>query len=156
MVRGFLVSTCFRVAQVNICSDSHCDFGRNLYLFYSLRIENELFESCWVGKVSESFIYMTCATPAEADAVGKELVTRRLVACVNIFDGMRSMYWWQGAVETAQETVLIAKTRTDLVDELAEVVKAMHGYEVPCVVVLPIEGGNPDFLDWIQQETRKT
>ncbi|MDD3313808.1 divalent-cation tolerance protein CutA, partial [Pseudodesulfovibrio sp.] len=102
----------------------------------------------------ESFVYITCATEAEAEAIGTVLVERRLAACVNILPGMRSLYWWRGKVERGEETVLIAKTRRELVDELTEAVKAVHGYEVPCVVALDIAGGNGDFLDWIRAETR--
>ena len=106
--------------------------------------------------MTESFIYITCATEQEAENIGTVLVERRLAACVNILAGMKSMYWWQGKIEQGRETVLIAKTRTDLVDELTEAVKAMHGYEVPCVVALPITGGNRDFLKWIHSETGKS
>ncbi|MBI9081069.1 MAG: divalent-cation tolerance protein CutA [Pseudodesulfovibrio sp.] len=105
--------------------------------------------------MSESLVYITCKTSAEADSIGEVLVGRRLAACVNIIDGMRSMYWWDNKVERGQEFVLIAKTRTSLVDELTEAVKAMHGYEVPCVVVMPITGGNSDFLSWIREETKE-
>ncbi len=104
--------------------------------------------------MSESFIYMTCATAKEAEDIGAVLVERRLAACVNIIDGMRSLYWWEGKVERGEETVLIAKTRSELVPELTEAVKAVHGYEVPCVVAMPIEDGNADFLTWIRRETR--
>ena len=105
--------------------------------------------------MSVSFIYITCGSEAEAGNIGTVLVERRLAACVNILPGMRSLYWWQGKVESGRETVLIAKTRDDLVEELTEAVKAMHGYEVPCVVALPVTGGNRDFLDWIDSETAK-
>ena len=103
--------------------------------------------------MAESFIYITCASPVEAENIGTVLVERRLAACVNILGGMRSLYWWEGKVERGSEAVLIAKTRRELVDDLTEAVKAMHGYEVPCVVALDIEGGNPDFLSWIRRET---
>lgn len=105
--------------------------------------------------MAESFVYITCATAQEAENIGTVLVERRLAACVNILGGMRSLYWWEGKVEQGEETVLIAKTRTELVDELTEAVRAMHGYEVPCVAAMPITGGNPDFLDWIRRETRQ-
>jgi periplasmic divalent cation tolerance protein len=103
--------------------------------------------------MSESFIYITCADEAEAETIGTMLVENRLAACVNILPGMRSIYWWRGKVERGVETVLIAKTRDELVGPLTEAVKAAHGYEVPCVVSLAITGGNPDFLDWIRTET---
>ena len=101
----------------------------------------------------ESFVYITCASMAEAEDIGSVLVERRLAACANILPGMRSLYWWQGKVERGEETVLIVKTRSELVKELTEAVKAVHSYDVPCVVALPVTGGNPDFLKWIGDET---
>ncbi|WFS61051.1 divalent-cation tolerance protein CutA [Pseudodesulfovibrio thermohalotolerans] len=106
--------------------------------------------------MSESFIYITCADEFEAETVGSMLVERRLAACVNILPGMKSIYWWQGKLERGKEVVLIAKTRTELVDTLTEAVKGAHGYEVPCVVAMPISGGNQDFLAWIRSETAKS
>ena len=105
--------------------------------------------------MAESFVYMTCADRDEAENIGTVLVERRLAACVNILDGMHSLYWWEGEVQRGEETVLIAKTRQESVGELTEAVKAMHGYEVPCVVALDIAGGNQDFLAWIREETRR-
>ncbi len=105
--------------------------------------------------MSESFVYMTCKNKVEAENIGMVLVERRLAACVNILDGMQSIYWWKGKIEQGEEAVLIAKTRSGLVAELTEAVKAMHEYEVPSVVVLEIIGGNPDFLSWIRKETRQ-
>lgn len=104
--------------------------------------------------MSESFVYMTCETQQEAESIGTVLVERRLAACVNIIPGMQSMYWWQGKVEKSQEVVLVAKTKTSLVDELTQAVKAVHGYDVPCVASLPINGGNDEFLAWIREETK--
>ena len=66
---------------------------------------------------------------------------------------MRSIYHWQGAIETATEAVLIAKTRADQAEALLARIKALHTYEVPCAVVLPIQGGLPEFLGWIDTET---
>lgn len=105
--------------------------------------------------MAESMVYVTCATAQEAEDIGTVLVERRLAACVNILGPMRSLYRWQGRVERGDEVVLIAKTRTGLVPELTDAVRAMHGYDVPCVAALPIEGGNPDFLAWIREETRE-
>jgi len=104
----------------------------------------------------ETVVYITCATMTEAENIGTVLVERRLAACVNILGGMKSMYWWKGKVEQTEEVVLIAKTRDSLVEELTEAVKAMHGYEVPCIVVFSITGGNPDFLKWINTETMES
>ena len=99
------------------------------------------------------FVYMTCASEDEARRIGAALIEARLAACVNLIGGMRSLYRWQGKVEEGQETVLIAKTRAGLVEALTERVGALHSYDCPCVVALPIEGGNAAFIDWIGAET---
>jgi periplasmic divalent cation tolerance protein len=103
--------------------------------------------------MSYRFVYMTAGSREEARRIGRVLVEERLAACVNVLDGMNAMYWWQGAVQDAQEAVLIAKTRAELLERLTERVKALHSYSCPCVVALPIEGGNADFLRWIGAET---
>ncbi|QGY41056.1 divalent cation tolerance protein CutA [Pseudodesulfovibrio cashew] len=103
--------------------------------------------------MSEVFMYVTCESEDQAGIIGKALVEERLAACVNILGGMRSLYWWDGAVQQGDETVLIAKTRDDLTDAATDRIKALHPYEVPCVVCLPITGGNDDFLEWIRAET---
>lgn len=105
--------------------------------------------------MSVSLVYMTAENEEEAAKVGKVLVEKRLAACVNIMPGMRSMFWWDGGVQSEQEVVLLAKTRTDLVERLTRAVTDVHSYDVPCVVSLPMEGGNPDFLNWIYDETAR-
>ncbi|MBW1785475.1 MAG: divalent-cation tolerance protein CutA [Deltaproteobacteria bacterium] len=100
-------------------------------------------------------IYMTAGSPEEARAIGKALVSERLAACVNIIEGMNSLYWWKGEVQEDNEVVVIAKTRQSLVPELSERVKEIHGYDCPCVVALPITDGFQPFLDWISEETKK-
>lgn len=99
------------------------------------------------------WVYITASTVEEARRIGRQLVEERLAACVNILPGMTSFYWWQDKIEEGSETVLIAKTRAELVARLTERVKALHSYTVPCVVALPILGGNPGFLQWITDET---
>lgn len=98
-------------------------------------------------------VYITTETMDEAKKIGRILVEKRLAACVNILDGMHSMYWWEGAVQESSEVVLIAKTTRQKVPELTTAVKAAHSYDCPCVVCLPIDSGNPDFLKWIADET---
>lgn len=100
-------------------------------------------------------LYMTASSADEARRIGAALVDEHLAACVNIIDGMTSIYRWEGAVRNDSETVMIAKTRRDLIDSVVTRVKALHSYSCPCVVALPIVAGNPAFLDWIGSETTK-
>jgi len=104
--------------------------------------------------MSVSLVYITTASVEEAEIIGRNLVSRKLAACVNIVDKMKSIYHWEGKIESGEEVILIAKTKTALVDELTENVKALHSYKCPCIVSLPIEGGNTEFLNWIRNETK--
>jgi periplasmic divalent cation tolerance protein len=101
-----------------------------------------------------NFIYMTAGSRDEAGKIGKELVVSRLAACVNIIDNMNSIYMWQGQVQDDAEIVLIAKTTEDRVPALIEKVKSLHSYECPCIVSIPVSGGNQAFLDWIAGEVQ--
>ncbi|MEX0702001.1 MAG: divalent-cation tolerance protein CutA [Planctomycetales bacterium] len=103
--------------------------------------------------MSASFVYITAASREQALALGRTLVEERLAACVNLLEGMTSVYRWQGKVEEAGETVLIAKTRTELVDALATRVRELHDYECPCVAAWPIVAGNAEYLRWIEEES---
>ncbi|MCG6906329.1 MAG: divalent-cation tolerance protein CutA [Desulfobacteraceae bacterium] len=97
-------------------------------------------------------VYMTAGDLAEARRIGRTLVEERLAACVNIIDGMRAVYRWEGELQEGQEVVVIAKTVAAKVDALVARVKALHSYECCCVLALPVTAGNPPFLDWIAAE----
>ena len=101
------------------------------------------------------FAYVTASSLEEATKIADALVDEQLVACANILPGMQSVYRWNGEVQHDNEVVVILKTRAALVDAVVERVRALHSYECPCVVTLPLTGGNPAFLAWIQQETRE-
>ena len=96
-----------------------------------------------------NFVYMTAGSKDEARKIGKELVTSKLAACVNILDNMNSFYRWEGEVQDDTEVVMIAKTTEAHVPQLIEKVKSLHSYDCPCIVSIPVAGGNPAFLDWI-------
>ena len=101
-----------------------------------------------------NLVYITAKNKAEARKIGRELVKERLVACVNIIEGMNSLYWWEGKIQDDQETILIAKTKESLVKELIEKVKSLHSYNCPCIVSLPVLDGNPDYLNWLNNQTK--
>jgi periplasmic divalent cation tolerance protein len=98
-------------------------------------------------------IYSTFPDPATAERVGGVLVDRGLAACVNILPGMISIYVWQGMRDRDSETVMIIKTRTSLVERVVAEAKALHPYDNPALVALPIEGGSTEFLRWIGEQT---
>lgn len=100
-------------------------------------------------------VYMTAPDMDTARKIGRTVVENKLAACVNMLPGMESVYWWDSAVCTGQEVVLIAKTRADLWDKLRACVCAVHPYEVPCIVHVNLDGGHEPFLRWIETETRE-
>jgi periplasmic divalent cation tolerance protein len=103
-----------------------------------------------------STLLCLCACPDDANAtrIAEALVEERLVACVNLLPGMRSYYRWQGALERADEVLLLAKTADDRADALRERILALHPYELPEVILVEVDGGLPAYLDWIAAETR--
>ena len=98
--------------------------------------------------------FCTCPSEDVARDLASALVGENLVACVNILPGLTSVFQWQGRVETEGETLMIIKTARDRSEALASRIAELHPYEVPEVIVLPIESGLPAYLDWIVQETR--
>jgi periplasmic divalent cation tolerance protein len=99
------------------------------------------------------FVYTTYPSLVEAERIGRALLERRLAACVNILPGMISHYWWQGTIERGEEVVMIVKTRASLAEGVRAAVKEMHSYTTPAILVLPVEGGEPGYIDWLMQET---
>ena len=99
---------------------------------------------------------MTAGSIEEAKNIGRELIKKKLAACVNLLENMTSIYKWGDKLEEGQEVVMIAKTRKVLMPKLIEIVNSLHSYECPCILELPIQGGNPEFLSWIETETEVT
>jgi len=105
--------------------------------------------------MSLKLIYVTCETRDEAVMIANTVVEDRLAACANILGDITSIYWWEGSIQEGREIAVILKTRSDLVDKLTERIKKLHSYSCPCVVALPIEGGNREFLDWVATNTKQ-
>jgi periplasmic divalent cation tolerance protein len=99
-----------------------------------------------------NFIYMTVGSIEEARKIGRELVSSRLAACVNILDKMNSIYMWDGKLQDDTEVVMIAKTTEERTPKLIETVKSLHSYDCPCIVSLPVRDGYQPYLDWIAKE----
>ena len=101
-----------------------------------------------------TLIYITTENKTEAERIGQALVEEHLAACANIIDGMSSIYRWEGRLMQGNETVLIAKTIEAKVPTLIQRVKALHSYDCPCIVALPITDGNEAFLNWVAGEVQ--
>ncbi len=103
--------------------------------------------------MSAILAYITVPDRSEAMRIGRVLVEERLAACINVFNGMRSAYWWQGKIEEADECVLLVKASAARQDAIIARVKELHPYSVPCVVIVPIAAGNTGYLEWIEKES---
>ena len=104
-----------------------------------------------------SVVLVRCACPdaATADRLARALVAERLAACVSVLPGMRSTYRWEGAVEQADEVLLMAKTTSDRLPACTDRLHALHPYELPEVIAVEAAGGLPAYLDWVAEQTRE-
>lgn len=104
--------------------------------------------------MSEKVVILLSNFP-DADAARKAvrtLVEERLIACGNLISGVESIYEWKGAIETAKEVAVIAKTTADHADAAIHRLRALHPYEIPEILSLPITGGWPAYLAWVAEQ----
>lgn len=99
-------------------------------------------------------ILITASNREEAYKIAEVLLNQRKAACVNIVPGVSSLFWWQDKLDSAQESLLIVKTKASLLPEIISLVKGVHSYDVPEIIALPIVGGNQDYLEWIGKEVK--
>jgi periplasmic divalent cation tolerance protein len=99
-------------------------------------------------------VFITTETQVQGRDIADALLAGKLAACVNIVPQVQSKFWWQGKIDSADESLLIVKTREALLDKLIASVKSKHSYTVPEIIALPIIGGNEDYLDWIDETTQ--
>ena len=99
------------------------------------------------------FLYSTFPDEASAKRVAEALVNAKLAACVNLSAPMTSIYEWQGKLETGPEVAAFIKTRRALVEQVIAAIRPLHPYALPCFLILPIEGGNADYLAWARAQT---
>ena len=102
---------------------------------------------------SPVLVYTTFGRVDDAKRVGDALVAARLAACVNIFPGMISIFEWKGAREMADEVAMIIKTRRSLAEAVIAETKRLHPYELPALLVLPVEGGSEEYCGWILSQS---
>jgi periplasmic divalent cation tolerance protein len=99
-------------------------------------------------------VFSTCGSHEEAHRIARELVNRRLAACVNIAPQIESVYRWQGTVESATEWLLIIKTTADKFHTLQSALQSLHSYELPECIEIAIEDGSSAYLDWIDESVK--
>jgi len=95
-------------------------------------------------------VYVLFASAEEAERIGRTVVEERLAACINILGPVRSIYRWQGAVETSGEVAAVLKTTHLEADALITRIAALHSYDVPCIVTWPIDKILRSYADWVE------
>jgi periplasmic divalent cation tolerance protein len=105
------------------------------------------------GDSGKVVVFVTTSSEEEAEKIARLLLEKKKAACVNVIPRVNSRFWWQGKLDSAQESLLIIKTRADLMPDLVDMVKKSHSYTIPEIVALPIVAGSEDYLHWIDRET---
>jgi len=96
-------------------------------------------------------VLTACASRAEGEVIGKTLVEEALAACVHILPAGISIYRWRGKLERAEEHTLLIKSVSSARDRLRRRIRELHSYEVPEILILPVAGGDPDYLSWVSE-----
>ena len=100
-------------------------------------------------------VVTTVGTEEQAHVIAREVIARRLAACVNIVPGVRSVYRWKGSICTDSEWMLVAKTRAEEFDALAATIQELHSYELPEILSFPVHRGDPRCLEWVASSVDK-
>ena len=99
-------------------------------------------------------VLVTAKDEQEAKRLGEKLVSEKLAACVSVVPKVSSVYRWRGKIECAGEALILIKTSQEKLDRLIPRIEELHSYEVPEVLVLPIERGAPKYLKWLEESLR--
>ena len=99
-------------------------------------------------------VFVTTASKTEAEKISRTLLEERLIVCANIVGPVVSFFHWKGNVDCADECLMVLKSRHDLFIALERRVKALHSYEVPEILALPIVEGSADYLAWMSESFR--
>jgi periplasmic divalent cation tolerance protein len=102
-----------------------------------------------VKKTDRIIVLITAGGEEEAHRIAESLVKEKKAACVNIVPRVDSLFWWEGKIDSASESLLLVKTKAALFPEIVELVKRTHSYEVPEIIALPIIAGSEDYLKWL-------
>jgi len=104
--------------------------------------------------VQEIVVFVTVGSIQDGSAIGRALVEKNLVACVNLIPQVTSIFRWEERVSEEQECLMIMKTRKELYPKLEGAVKELHQYEVPEIIALPVTHGLPGYLAWVRSSTQ--
>lgn len=99
-------------------------------------------------------IFVTASNKREAQKIAAGLIKQRLAACVNIVDKVDSVFFWEGKIQKAKESLLIIKSKKEKMSKVVKLVKSLHSYKVPEIIALPVIAGDKPYLRWIDAALR--
>jgi periplasmic divalent cation tolerance protein len=105
-----------------------------------------------MAKDGFAVIFITTPQDEESQLIARMLLEQKVTSCVNIIPKINSLFWWNQVIEQNKESMLIVKTSVSRINDVVQLVKEAHSYDVPEIIAIPIIGGNQDYLEWISHE----
>ncbi|HSQ02163.1 MAG TPA: divalent-cation tolerance protein CutA [Methanobacterium sp.] len=99
-----------------------------------------------------SIVYITTSGLNESKNIAKMLLEEKLAACINIIPTVESIYLWKGKIEEDSESIMVVKTRSELVENIIKKVEEVHSYEIPCILEITVNKGSKTYLKWMKSE----
>jgi periplasmic divalent cation tolerance protein len=99
-----------------------------------------------------SIVYITTSGVIESKKIARNLLEEKLAACINIVPTIESIYLWKGEIEEDSESIMVVKTKSELVEELIKRVEELHSYEIPCILEITVNKGSKNYLKWMESE----
>lgn len=99
-------------------------------------------------------VFITSSNKEEAENIANKLVENKLAACVNIVDNVRSLFWWEAKLDSANEALMVVKSKKSHLSRIIKLVKSLHSYQVPEIIALPIIAGDKNYLNWLDGSLR--
>jgi periplasmic divalent cation tolerance protein len=135
----------------------HHHFYKNLKQLLTSKINGLFYSTSLEGMNMEKtpiVVLVTASSKEEAEKIVRRLLKERLIACANIIGPVQSLFWWQGKIDEAQEHLILMKTRKDLFSKLSEKVKALHSYQIPEIIAVPIVEGFKPYMEWLESSLK--
>lgn len=99
-----------------------------------------------------SMVYVTTSKDLESKKIARELLKEKLAVCINIIPSIESIYLWKGEIEEDSESIMVIKTKSELVEEVIKRIEELHSYEIPCILEITVNNGSKNYLNWIESE----
>ena len=99
-----------------------------------------------------SLVYVTTSKESESKKIARELLKEKLAACINIIPKIESLYLWKGEIEEDSESIMVIKTKSELVEQVIGRIEELHSYEIPCILEITIDNGSKNYLNYIESE----